>query len=153
MQRQTKCCRRTVEFLSLAGQDSFNCCRSSRVQNTHGNRSHHPAATVLCLPEEAVTPCPQQHGVAPLPSSLEAFGFQVCSALGLLPCDPAEDALPPMHHSWSQQLRWHLSLEAHPLRSRFSPAFRLCAQRSPPCSGREPAPLRCLVPRQGLPSL
>lgn len=64
-----------------------------------------PPCCYSTLLEQAVEPWPRQHQVAPLPSSLQAFGFQVCSALGLLPCDHTEDTLPPVRHSWAQQLR------------------------------------------------
>lgn len=60
----------------MAEQDTFNCCRSSWVQNTRSNVSHHP------LLQHSV--CLKRHQVPPLPSSLQAFSFQVCSALGLL---------------------------------------------------------------------
>lgn len=51
MQRQTKCCWRALELLSLAGQDRFQCCRNYPATNV----SHHSAATVPCLPGD----CPE----------------------------------------------------------------------------------------------
>lgn len=71
-----------------------------------------PPCCYSTLLEQAVEPWPRQHQVAPLPSSSQAFGFQVCSALGLLPCGRTEDALPPVRRSWARQLRWHLPLGA-----------------------------------------
>lgn len=74
MQRQTKCCWRTLELLSLAGQDRFQCCKKHPAINF----SHHPAATALCLPGEASKPCPR---VSLLPSSSQTLS---CGE-GLLP--------------------------------------------------------------------
>jgi len=135
-----------VSRLGWAGQlQLLQIFRGAKYPQQHLPPPHCYTALSACRGCWALPPAAPG---SPTASPSPAFGFQACSARRSLPCDPAEDAFAPLHHSQSPQLRWHPSFETHPSRRRLSPAFRLCAQHSSPASGRDPS-RRTPRPRPG----